>query len=83
MHINPIMALVGLSGGVDSSVSALLLSRRPGWELEGAFMRNWDAVDETGVCTADKAEEPVVGDDNTLLALLLYTVLVLNTYALR
>jgi tRNA-specific 2-thiouridylase len=52
--------VIGLSGGVDSSVSALLLSRRPGWQLEAAFMRNWDAVDETGVCTADKAGLPSI-----------------------
>ncbi|HAK53344.1 MAG TPA: tRNA 2-thiouridine(34) synthase MnmA, partial [Gammaproteobacteria bacterium] len=33
--------IVGLSGGVDSSVVALLLQRQ-GYVVEGLFMKNWD-----------------------------------------
>lgn len=42
--------IVGMSGGVDSSVAALLLQRQ-GYAVEGLFMFNWDE-DEEGYCTA-------------------------------
>lgn len=55
--------IIGMSGGVDSSVSAFILQQQ-GYQVEGLFMKNWEEDDDTDYCTAaaDLADAQAVAD---------------------
>lgn len=61
--------IVGISGGVDSAVAAFLL-KKEGYEVEGLFMRNWDAMvnnDYLGNPTLEESICPQEQDYNDAL----------------
>ncbi|MCF6191176.1 MAG: tRNA 2-thiouridine(34) synthase MnmA [Cocleimonas sp.] len=64
--------IIGMSGGVDSSVAALLLIEQ-GYDVEGLFMKNWEEDDTEEYCTAteDLADAQSVSD---ALGITLHTV---------
>ncbi|MFK2898853.1 tRNA 2-thiouridine(34) synthase MnmA [Dyella jejuensis] len=51
--------MLGVSGGVDSSVAALLL-QQAGHEVQGLFMQNWEEDNRSGPCTTDTDRKDAV-----------------------
>jgi tRNA-specific 2-thiouridylase len=70
--------VVGMSGGVDSSVAALLLKQQ-GYHVIGIFMKNWEEKDEHGVCHAAQDYEDVRQVCN-LLSIPYYTINFVEEY---
>ena len=64
--------VVGMSGGVDSSVSAYLLKEQ-GYQVEGLFMKNWEEDDNDEYCAAaeDLKDAQAVSDK---LGITLHTI---------
>lgn len=70
--VNETKVIIGMSGGVDSSVSALLLQQQ-GYQVEGLFMKNWEEDDNDEYCAAaeDLADAQAVADK---LGIYLHTI---------
>lgn len=73
--------VVGMSGGVDSSVAALLLKEQ-GYNVIGLYMVNWEEEGENGCCTAEADYEDVKRVANKI-GIPYYTVNFAKEYADR
>lgn len=78
---NQELIIVGMSGGVDSSVAAYLLQQQ-GYRVEGLFMKNWEADDDELYCssTQDLLDAQAVCDK---LNIVLHRVNFSKTYSDR
>lgn len=70
--------IVGMSGGVDSSVAALRLLQA-GYHVEGLFMKNWEEDDDEAYCAAkeDLADAQAISDQ---LGIVLHSINFSNEY---
>ena len=50
--------VIGMSGGVDSSVAAIMLQKQ-GYEVIGLFMRNWDASVNNDILGNPDLNDPI------------------------
>src|SRR5258708_1324026 len=73
--------VVGMSGGVDSSLSAALL-KEEGYKVIGLFMKNWEKTHPNAVCMASREYEDVVRTCD-LLQIPCYSVNFVEEYRTR